>query len=124
MDFLTNLSKHFDKYPNLKIDLDNPILFDSYKKIYKDPELGFETLSQLADDVTDDIAALAKSEFFKAFVIKGRQFNSNVVDNLFSNSAISNKLRQLFPGVNLNEYTVLTEVQLYTVLFPISATTN
>lgn len=113
-DFLSKLSKHLDDYPNLDIDIDNPLLFDAYKKIYQNPESGYEILKELADDVTDEIQTLAKSEFFKAFVIKGRQFNKNVVDNLLSNNVIKNKLQQLFPGINLNEYQLLTEVQLYT----------
>jgi hypothetical protein len=114
-DFLSKLSKHLDDYPNLDIDIDNPLLFDAYKKIYQNPESGYEILKELADDVTDEIQTLAKSEFFKAFVIKGRQFNKNVVDNLLSNNVIKNKLQQLFPGINLNEYQLLTEVQLYTI---------
>ncbi|MCB0604695.1 MAG: hypothetical protein KDC25_07510 [Saprospiraceae bacterium] len=113
-DLLSKLSKHLDDYPNLDIDIDNPLLFDAYKKIYQNPESGYEILKELADDVTDEIQTLAKSEFFKAYVIKGRQFNKNVVDNLLSNNVIKNKLQQLFPGINLNEYQLLTEVQLFT----------
>ena len=89
-------------------------MFNAYKKIHDNPELGFETLKELGDDVTEQIQDLAKSEFFKHFVVKGRQFNKNIVDNFLSNNVIKNKLQQLFPGINLDEYQLLTEVQLYT----------
>ena len=114
IDFLTNLSHHIDNYPKLDLDIDNPVLFNAYKKIHDNPELGFETLKELGDDVTEQIQDLAKSEFFKHFVVKGRQFNKNIVDNFLSNNVIKNKLQQLFPGINLDEYQLLTEVQLYT----------
>ena len=114
VEFLSRLNNHLDNYPKLDIDIDNPILFNAYKKINDNPELGFEILKELEEDVTDQIQALAKSEFFKHFVVKGRQFNKNIVDNFLSNNVIKNKLQQLFPGINLNEYQLLTEVQLYT----------
>ena len=40
--FLTNLSHHIDNYPKLDLDIDNPVLFNAYKKIHDNPELGFE----------------------------------------------------------------------------------
>ena len=39
-DFLSNLSKHLDDFPNLKPDLDDVDVFNAYKKIADDVDYG------------------------------------------------------------------------------------
>ena len=112
--FLQSLEKKMATYPKLADDLVEPELFDAFKRVHDNPELAFEILQELSGDIPGDIAKIAKSEFFINYVVKGRQFNKNVVENLLTHPTIRSRLEQLFPSINLNEYQLLTEVQLYT----------
>ena len=119
-DFLSNLSKHLDDFPNLKPDLDDLDVFNAYKKIADDVEQSYEIL----DDVDGNLALLiaqktqnSNAPNFWKWVRNGKKFETDYLLPKFKNRSsaeytqLKNKASTEF-GVNLDEFDMYSQVQL------------
>ena len=119
-EFLSNLTKNVDDFPNLKPDLDDIDVFNAYKQIADDVEQSYEIL----DDVEGNLAILvaektqnSKAPNFWKWIQRGKKFEEDIVLPKLKNRSsaeytqLKNKADIEF-GVNLDEFDLYSQVQL------------